>query len=191
MEKTIDENYLYYGFSSNLDLYQGQAVMIDLGLGLFDLLDKVNFEYLPIFFEILKLILNRSEFDLSTLSVKWFKPIGIIKKKESANIMPKKTIEKYNSCFSFTYDEGEYEFHDNYLVEKNLIEKYLNFNYELLYYCLKNLYKGKNMSKEIMNFTYFYLSISFIRIPPFRDSFIKAINKSIDFKNDKYIKFSN
>ena len=191
LEKTIDENFLYYGFSSNLDLYQGQAVMIDLGLGLFDLLDKVNFEYLPIFFEILKLLINRSEFDLSTLSVKWFKPIGIIKKKESANIISKKVIEKHNSCFSFTYDESEYEFHDNYLVEKNLIEKYLNFHYELLYYCLKNLYKGKNMSKEIMNFTYFYLSISFTRIPPFRDSFIKAINKSIDFKNVKYIKHSN
>ena len=191
LEKTIDEKFLYYGFSSNHDLYQGQAVMIDLGLGLFDLLDKVTFEYLQLFFEILKLILKRSEFDLSTLSVKWFKPIGIIIKKESVNLKPKKLVEKHNSCFSFNYNESEYEFHDNYLVEKNLIEKFLNFHYELLNYCLKNLYKGNNMSKEIMNFTYFYLSISFIRIPPFRESFIKTINKSIDKKNVKYIKFSN
>ena len=191
LEKTIDDNFLYYGFSSNHDLYQGQVVMIDLGLGLFDLLDKINFEYLGLLFEILKLILNRSEFDLGTLSVQWFKPIGIIKKKDSAQLTHKKFPEKNASCFSFIYEEVEYEFHDNYLVEKNLIEKFLTFHCELLEYCLKNLYNGNHMSKEIMNFTYFYLSTAFAIIPSFRDSLTKVINKSIDKQAEKYLKFSN
>ena len=191
LEKTIEENYLYYGYASNQDLYEGQAVIIDLGLGLLDLLDTINFEYLQIFFEILKLILNRSEFDLSTLSVKWFKPRGIIKKKESTYCMQKNKNEQSSSHFSFNYDEIEYEFHDIYLVEKHLIEKYLNFHLELLDFCLNNLNKGKNTSKEIMDFTYFYLSMAFNNIPPFRDSFIQAVNNGVNLKDEKYLKYSN
>ena len=191
LEKTIEENFLYYGYSSNEDLFQGQAVIIDLGLGLFDLLDKVNFEYLQLFFEILKLILSRSEFDLSTLSVRWFKPRGIIKKKESTYFMKKNNNKQNNTFFSFSYDEVEYEFHDNYLVEKHLIEKFLNFHLELLDFCLNNLNKGNNISKEIMDFTYFYLARAFAKIPLFRDSFIKVVNNGINLKDEKYLKFSS
>ena len=54
-------------------IYQSQAIINDLDLGLFELLDKMGFEYLHIKFEILKLILKRVEFDLGTLSRNWFK----------------------------------------------------------------------------------------------------------------------
>jgi hypothetical protein len=47
------------------------------------------------------------------------------------------------------------------------------------------------MSKEIMNFTYFYISTAFATIPTFRDSLTKVINKSIDKQAEKYLKFSN
>ena len=190
LEKTIEENFLYYGYSSNEDLYQGQTVIINLGLGLFDLLDKVNFEYLHQIFEILKLILTRSEFDLGTLSAKWFKPKKVIKKKQST-YMIRTTKEGRNSCFFFNYDEIGYEFHDNYLIEKHLIEKYLHFHSEILNFCLNNLSKGKNISKECMDFTYFYLSLAFLQIPSFRDSLITIINKSINLKDEKYLKFAS
>ena len=190
LEKTIEENFLYYGYSSNEDLYQGQTVIINLGLGLFDLIDKVNFEYLYQIFEILKLILTRSEFDLGTLSAKWFKPKKIIKKKQST-YMIRSSKEGRHSCFSFNYDEIGYEFHDKYLIEKNLIEKYLHFHSDILNFCLNNLNKGKNISKESMDFTYFYLSLAFLQIPSFRDSLISIINKSINLKDEKYLKFSS
>ena len=184
LEKTIDENFLYYGFSSNEDLFKGQAVIIDLGLGLFDLIDKVNFEYVQSIFEILKLITKRSEFDIGTLSAKWFKPKRVIKKKISTYIF--KNNNGDNSLSSFNYDELSYEFSDNYLVEKNLIEKFLNFHSQILSFCFDNLIKGK-----YMEFTLFYLSLAFIQIPPFRNSFIQIINKSINLKDEKYLKFSS
>ena len=187
LEKSVDENFLYYGFSSTEDLYKGQSVLIDLGLGLFELLDKINFEYLIQIFDILKLILQRSEFDLGTLSVKWFKKKKVIKKKESTYYLG--SIDS-NVYFSFNYDEIAYEFNDDYLIDKHLIKKYLNFHSELLNFCLNNLVKGQNNSKESINFTYYYLSFAFFQIPPFRDSFIKAINNSVNLENEKYLKFS-
>ena len=188
LEETVIENFLYYGYSSTEDLYQSQSVIIDLGLGLFDLIDKVNFEYLNQIFDILKLILKRSEFDLGTLSKKWFKPKRVIKKKESTYYL--NNIDS-NVYFSFNYDELAYEFNDNYLIDKHLIKKYLNFHSELLNFCLNNLVKGKNISKGNMEFTYYYLSFAFFQIPPFRDSFIKSVYSSINLENEKYLKFSS
>ena len=182
LEQTIEDNFLYYGYSSNRDLYQGQAVIIDLGLGLFDLLDKINFEYFGQIFEILKLITKRSEFDLSTLSTKWFKSKRILKKKESSYIL------KADSAlyFSFNYDEMVYEFNDIYLIEKKIIEKFLTFHSQLLNYCLNNL-----GNKQFSDFILYYLSFAFVQIPQFRKSFINIIVNSIDLKNNKYLKFAS
>ena len=190
LEKTIEENFLYYGYSSNKDLFQGQAVIIDLGLGLFDFLDKVNFEYLHIIFEILKLILKRSEFDLGTLSVKWFRPKLVIRQKQSTYNIKTYKGNNSKSLFSFNYDEFEYEFNDEYLIESHLVEKYLNFHSQILNYCLDNLNKGKNINNESKDFTYFYLSLAFFQIPSFRVTFINEISKSIDLNEPKYLKFS-
>ena len=190
LEKTIEENFLYYGYSSNKDLFQGQAVIIDLGLGLFDFLDKVNFDYLHIIFEILKLILKRSEFDLGTLSVKWFRPKIVIKQKQSTYNIKSYKSNNTKSIFSFNYDEFEYEFNDDYLIESHLVEKYLNFHSQILNYCLDNLNKVKNINNESKDFTYFYLSLAFFQIPAFRETFINTISKSIDLNEPKYLKFS-
>ena len=78
---------------------------------------------------------------------------------------------------------------DNSLVTKRIIEKYLNFHAELLSFCLNNLNKGKNISKDSMDFTYFYLAIAFFQNPQFRNSFIKVISNSIDLKDKNYTKF--
>ena len=95
LEKSIDDYYLYYGYSSNKDLYQSQAIIIDLGLGLFELLDKMGFEYLHITFEILKLILKRAEFDLGTLSRNWFK--------KTNNPLPRKNSDELQLAPNKTY----------------------------------------------------------------------------------------
>ena len=188
LEKSAVDNYLYYGFSSNEDLYQGQAIIIDLGIGLFDLLDKIRFEYLHITFQILKLILQRSEFDLGTLSVTWFTKRSIFHQKNSCDSLYHSM--KSNFCnYDCDCDEIEYEFMDNSLVTKRIIEKYLNFHAELLSFCLNNLNKGKNISKDSMEFTYFYLAIAFFQNPQFRNSFIKVISNSIDLKDKNYTKF--
>ena len=39
--------------------------------------------------------------------------------------------------------------------------------------------------------TLFYLSLAFIQIPPFRNSFIQIINKSINLKDENYLQFSS
>ena len=75
LQKTIEKSCLYYGYSSNKDIYKGQEIIINLGLILFELIDKLGFEHRKIGFEILKLILKRSEIDLGTLSAEWFKTI--------------------------------------------------------------------------------------------------------------------
>ena len=190
LEKSIDEYYLYYGYSSNKDLYQSQAIILDLGLGLFELLDKMGFEYLHITFEILKLILKRAEFDLGTLSKYWFK--------KTSNLIPRKSSDELQlipskSSFNYEYDidseQGDYEFCDNYLVKNKIVEKYLNFHSDLLYFCLDNLNKGKNINKDSMNFTYFYLSVAFFRIPHFRNSFVNIISRHVDLNDKKYNKF--
>ena len=188
LEKTVVDNSLYYGYPNSHDLYQGQDVLIDLGLGLFDLLDKVNFESFHLIFELLKLIVKRGEFDLGTLSSRWFKPKNIIKKKQSTYYLKEK---KEEPAFSINYDDVAYEFSDNYLVEKHLIEKYLNFHGQLLNYCLNDLSEGKNINNSKRDFTFFYLSCAFVQIPPFRNSFIEIINNSINLKDEKYLKFAS
>jgi hypothetical protein len=200
LEYSLDNNFLYYGFSLTKDLYMGQAVIIGLGLGLFDFLDKIKYEYLSTTFEILKLIVKRSEFDLGTLSVKWFKPRRIYHKKYSDYDMNNdndnyKSKSSKDLNINLDNEEIEYEFLDDYLIDEHLIEKYLNFHYQLLNYCLNNLSKVKDDkyigSMASINFTYFYLSVAFFQIPQFRNSFIKSINNSINLKNEKYLKFMN
>ena len=191
LEKSIDDYYLYYGYSSNKDLYQSQAIIIDLGLGLFELLDKMGFEYLHITFEILKLILKRAEFDLGTLSRNWFKKTNNPlprKNSDELQLAPSKT-SFFNYESDIDSEQGEFEFWDNDLIKNKIIEKYLNFHSEILYFCLNNLNKGKNINKDSMDFTYFYLSIAFFQNPHFRNSFVNAISNNIDLNDKKYTKY--
>ena len=176
LEKTIEESCLYYGYSSDNDIYQGQEVMIDLGLILFELIDKIGLEHRKIGFEILKLILKRSEIDLGTLSVRWFKT-----KKKSMKINLN-IINDKNNLF-------DYEFRDNILLERGIIEKFFKFHLEALNFSLDNLIKGKNIDKESRNFTNYYLSISYFLNPMFREEFIKQIYSNVNFKDEKYLKY--
>lgn len=46
--------------------------MLDIGISLLKIIDKVNKEPRSLIFDILKLINERGEFDLGTLSTQWF-----------------------------------------------------------------------------------------------------------------------
>ena len=176
LEKSIEDSYLYYGYSSDKDKYQGQEVMIDLGLLLFELIDKFGLEHRKIGFEILKLILRRSEIGLGSLSVGWFKTLKKSIKININNINNKNNIH-------------DYEFRDKALLERGIIEKFLKFHFEALNFSLDNLIKGKNIDKESRNFTNYYLSISYSLNPIFRDEFIKQIYSNVNLKDDNYLKF--
>ena len=176
LEKTIEKNILYYGYSSDKDKYQAQEIIIDLGLILFELLEKFEIGLRKIGFEILKLILKRSEIDLGTLSVIWFKTI-----KKSIKINLNNINNKNNNIYDF-------EIRDNYLLERGIIEKFFKFHLEALNFSLDNLKKGNYSDNISRNFTYYYLSISYFLNPTFRDKLIKEIYTSVNFKDTKYIK---
>ena len=172
--KSIDESCLYFGYSDN-DIFHAQEFMIDLGLILFELIDKLGLEHRKTGFEILKLILQRTEMDLETLSVVWFKTI-----KKSLKLTINNINNKNNIC--------DYEIRDNSLLERRIIEKFFKFHLDALNYSLDNLIKGKNIDKESRDFTNYYLSISYFLNPMFREELIKQIYTNINFKNEKYLK---
>ena len=177
LEKTIDDSCLYYGYSSDKDIYQGQEVFIDLGLILFELIDKLGLEHRKIGFEILKLILKRSEIDLGTLSVGWFKTIRKTIKIDAENLF---------NCKNYAYD---YEFRDIILLERGIIEKFFKFHLEAYSYSLDNIIKGKNIDNESRKFTNYYLSIAYFLIPMFREELINQIYSNINLKDEKYLKY--
>ena len=210
LSKSIDDSCLYYGYSSNKDLFQGQNVLLDLGINCFDLIDKLNFDHRKKVLDIIKLILQRSEFDLGTVSVSWFKTCHIVKAKRVSceNTNNKKRIDTINNIdtdsdkfnksnnslqktkSAFLLEECEYEFKDKYLIENHVIEKFLKLYTNALNFCLDNLVKGKNIDTESHEFTNYFLSLAYFRIPLYREAFINTIYSKIDVKNPKYVKFA-
>ena len=165
--KSIEESCLYYGYSSDFDLYQGQAVMLELGLNMLEIIDKLNMELRNCCFEILKLLHKRSEFDLGTLSLKWFND-----KKDNNN--------NNNTSSNIIL----YEFKDDILIHNQIIENFIRFNIESLRLCLESISRGKNIDNETRSFTYYYLSVSYFRLPKFREAFISSILKDINNDNN-------
>ena len=68
LSESVEVENLYYGYSEKKDLLKGQNVMLDIGISLLKIIDKVNKEPRSLIFDILKLINERGEFDLGTLS---------------------------------------------------------------------------------------------------------------------------
>ena len=57
--KSIEESVLYYGYSKNIDLFQGQGIILELGNNILEVIEKLNMEERKESFEILKLINKR------------------------------------------------------------------------------------------------------------------------------------
>ena len=86
--------------------------MLDLGKILIDAVDKFNKEPKEETVQILKILNQRSEFDLGTLTTKWF-----INEKNTSSI-------------------------DDNIIKRKLIQNFLEFNYECLNYSLDTVSRG-------------------------------------------------
>ena len=164
LSKTIEVNCLYYGYSENKDLYSGQNVILDLGLTLIKIIDKLNRDQRSLIFDILKLINERSEFDLGTLSTKWFKD------KNKNDVLLNKYI-----------------FMDETLLKNKIIENFLEFNYNCLKYSLEIVNRGKIIDPQSLEFAEHYLKIAYFRIPFFRQVLLNSISLDVNEKIDELL----
>ena len=155
--------YLYYGYSDKKDLLTGQDIMLDIGITLLKIIDKVNKELRSLIFDILILINERGEFDLGTLSSQWF---------------VEKSNRKNNKVFSFS---------DNILLKEEIIENFFEFNYKCLEYSLAKINKGKIIEQEIKEFCIYFINIAYFRIPIFRDKFLALISTGVNEKFEEII----
>ena len=179
LSKTIEPDSLYYSYNGNQDLYAGQNVILDLGLILIQIIDKLNKDQRNLIFDIIKLINDRGEFGLGTLSTKWFK-------------------DKNGNNFSNSLiGNNKYIFMDDSLLKNKVIENFLEFNYNCLKYSLEIINRGKLVDPQSLNFALNYLKLAYFRIPIFRDVLLNSIsfnvnekiedilNKGFNFRNNK------
>ncbi len=158
LNKSIEDKYryLYYGYSSNTDLFYGQSVMLDLGKILIDAVDKFNKEPKEETVRILKILNQRSEFDLGTLTTKWF-----INEKNTSSI-------------------------DDNIIKRKLIQNFLEFNYECLNYSLDTVSRGKTADDQSKFFSGYFLSVVYFRIPIFREIFLEIISQGVNEDNELF-----
>ena len=165
INKSIEENYFYYGYSNDESLYTGQNVMLDLGITLIDVVDKLNNEQRSLIFQILKVINERGELDLSTVSNKWF-------------------VEK---------DKISY-FKEDSILKSKIIENFLEFNYLCLQFCFQEISRTKSIDNHIKVFSKYFPSLAYFRIPAFRNVFLESISEGVtenyldDIQENKFVK---
>ena len=146
LSKSIEDSALYYGYSKNIDLYQGQGIILELGNNILEVIEKLNMAQRKESFEILKLINKRYEFDLNNLT-KWFK------KREKGD-----------------------EFRDEFLIENKIVENFIKFNNLALNFCFDSISKGKNIDNDNKIFSYSFLSSAYFKIPFYREQFLINIS---------------
>jgi hypothetical protein len=164
LNETIEVDYLYYGYLDKKDLLTGQNIMLDIGISLMKIIDKVNKEHRSLIFDILRLINERGEFDLGTLSSHWF--------------AEKNNIDN-NKVFTFK---------DSILLKDKIIENFFEFNYKCLEYSLAKINKGKIIEQEIKEFCIYYINIAYFRIPLFRNKLLVLISSGV---NEKFEEIMN
>ena len=161
LSKEIEEGCLYYGYSLKSDLFKGQNIMLDIGNSLFNIVEKVDKEKRKIIFKILKLINERGEFDLGTLSKAWFEEINNLNSNE---------------------DKKFYIFKNDMLLTDKILENFFEFNFKCLNYSLEKLNKGKIIENEVKEFSIYYINIAYFRIPSFRNILLEIISRNVKEK---------
>ena len=159
LSESVEVEILYYGYLEKKDLLKGQNVMLDIGISLLKIIDKVNKEPRSLIFDILKLINERGEFDLGTLSSQWF-------------------MEKVDSLAG----KKIFAFRDNMLLGDKIIENFFEFNLKCLKYSLEKLNKGKMIEQEIKEFCIYFVNIAYFRIPMFRNKLLEVISTDVTEK---------
>jgi hypothetical protein len=165
LSKTIELDCLYYGYSENKDLYSGQNVILDLGLIVIKIIDKLNKDQRNLIFEILKLINERSEFDIGTISTKWFKD------------------KNPNEVFA----QNKFVFMDDSLLKNKIIENFLEFNLNCLSYSFEIINRGKMVDPQSLEFAEFFIKIAYFRIPLFRHILLNSISKDVTEKIEELL----
>ena len=171
LSKEIEEGCLYYGYSEKTDLFKAQNIMLDIGNTVFNIVDKVDKEKRKIIFEILRLINERGEFDLGTLSTDWFQE----KKNSEKNLLRENNNKKI------------FMFNNEILLKDKIIENFFEFNYRCLNYSLEELNKGKMIEKEDKEFSLYYINIAYFRIPLFRNKLMEIISTNVEEKFEQII----
>ena len=166
LSKTIEMDCLYYGYSENKDLYSCQNVILDLGLTLIKIIDKLNKDQRNLIFEILKLINERSEFDLGTLSTRWFKD-----KNKNENLL----------------NQNKYIFMNDSLIKNKIIEYFIEFNFNCLKYSLEIVSRDKLVDPKSSEFAEYFLKMAYFRIPIFRQILLNAISEGVTEKIDELL----
>ena len=175
LNKTIEPDSLYFSYNGNQDLYAGQNVILDLGLILMKIIDKLNKDQRNLIFDIIKLINDRGEFDIGTISSKWFKDKNGNNKSSNYN----------RSCSSFGHKN--YIFMDDSLLKNKVIENFLEFNYNCLKYSLDIINRGKLVDKQSLNFAENFLKLAYFRIPCFREVLLSSISLNVTEKIEEII----
>ena len=170
LSKTIELNCLYYGYSETKDLYTCQNVILDLGLTLVKIVDKLNKDQRNLIFEILKLINDRSELDLGTLSAKWFKD-----KNKNEEI----------------FNKNKFIFMDDSLLKNKIIENFIEFNLNCLKFSLEIINRGKMVDPQSLEFAEYYLKIAYFRIPLFRKILLNSISIDVNEKIEELLNQGN
>ena len=163
LKETVEVEILYYGYSNKKDLLTAENIMLDIGISLINILEKINKDNRSIIFDILKLINERGEFDLGTLSKIWFE--------EKSSLVN-------NKIYSFQYD---------ILLKDKIIENFFEFNYKCLKYSLEKLNKGKILEADIKDFSIYFINIAYFRIPLFRNKLLQIISTGVTEKFENII----
>ena len=169
LNKTIEPDSLYFSYNGNQDLYAGQNVILDLGLILMKIIDKLNKDQRNLIFDIIKLINDRGEFDIGTISSKWFKD------------------KNGNHKSSSSLGHKNYIFMDDSLLKNKVIENFLEFNYNCLKYTLDIINRGKLVDIQSLNFAENYLKLAYFRIPLFREVLLNSISINVTEKIEDII----
>ena len=163
LKETVEVGILYYGYSNKKDLLTAENIMLDIGISLINILEKINKDNRTIILDILKLINERGEFDLGTLSTIWFE--------EKANL-------GNNQIYNFQYD---------ILIKDKIVENFFEFNYKCLKYSLEKLNKGKIIETDIKDFSIYFINIAYFRIPLFRNILLQIISSGVTEKFENII----
>ena len=119
----------------------------------------------------MRLINERGEFDLGTLSTDWFQEIKTSEKNLSQE-------NNKNKIFAFK---------NEILLKDKIIENFFEFNYRCLSYSLEELNKGKMIEKEDKEFSLYYINIAYFRIPLFRNKLMEIISANVEEKFEQII----
>ena len=166
LEKSIEDNCLYYGYSNNEDLYTGQHIMLDIGITLLDVINKVNNDQRISILKIIKILNDRSEFDLGTLYTKWFNDIDTGKSK-----MERENKHSIDATFK-----------SNKIITDKQVENFFEFNYQCLSLALDGITRMKTLDPQSRSYVEYFLSVAYFRLPCFRKMFLEGIMRGVTEK---------